>query len=235
MDSLNFQPIGHISSCYQEKFGIPRQPGLVTASKSQLILNDMFSPESIRGLEGFSHIWLHFVFHQTEEQGWKSLVRPPRLGGNKKIGVFASRSSFRPNPIGLSVVELLEIEIKKSTIILHLSGCDLLNGTPVLDIKPYLPYVDAIPEALGGFAQEKPEALLDVVFSDEAKKQCEQASFRLGEDVVLLIEQILSLDPKPSYQNPRQNEDRIYRMQLYDFDLSWQYCENNKIKVLALD
>ncbi len=235
MNSLNFQPIGYVTSCYQEKFGIPRQPGLVTAAKSQLILDDDFSEECIRGLEGFSHIWLQFIFHQTQKQGWKSMVRPPRLGGNKKVGVFASRSTFRPNPIGLSVVALSHIEVKNSLIILHLLGCDLLNKTPVLDIKPYLPYVDAIPDAVGGFATEKPETLFDVTFTDLAKKQCRQAEARLGEDIITLITQILALDPSPSYRNKREITDRIYGMKLYDFDLSWQYCENNKIKVLAIN
>jgi len=234
MNSLDFQPIGYISSCYQEKFGIPRQPGLVTAAKSQLVLSDSFGEESIRGLEGFSHIWLQFVFHQTQQHGWKSMVRPPRLGGNKKVGVFASRSTFRPNPIGLSVVELSGIEINQSKVILHLLGCDLLNKTPVLDIKPYLHYVDAIPNAVSGFAPEKPESLIEVMFTDLAMNQCELVNVRLDEDITTLITQILALDPRPSYQSNDVDQDRIYRMKLYDFDLSWQYCENNKIKVLAL-
>ena len=235
MFSSDYEPIGYLNSCYQEKFGIPRQPGLVTAAKSQLTLNDEFNEESVRGLKGFSHIWLQFVFHKTQKQGWKSMVRPPRLGGNKKVGVFASRSTFRPNPIGLSVVELLRIEVRGSQVILHLLGCDLLNKTPILDIKPYLPYVDAIPDAIGGFAKEKPESLFDVIFTDLAKYQCEQAEARLGEDISLLITQILALDPSPSYQKNTATKLRIYRMKLYDFDLSWQYCENNKIKVLAID
>jgi len=235
MQTLEFEPIGYIHSCYQEKFGIPRQPGLVTATKSQLILNKEFDQESVRGLDGFSHIWLQFVFHGNKQQEWKSLVRPPRLGGNKKVGVFASRSTFRPNPIGMSVVELIEINNKKSRVVLSLEGCDLLNNTPILDIKPYLPYVDAIPKALGGFAQEKPDSSLQVYFSDIAAVQCKDASIRLGENIELVISQILALDPKPSYQRNEQNFDRIYRMKLYDFDLSWQYCENNKIKVLAFN
>ena len=235
MHSLNFEPIAYITSCYKQKFGIPRQPGLVPASKAQLTLVDMFDEESIRELEGFSHIWLQFVFHETQAQGWKPMVRPPRLGGNKKVGVFASRSTFRPNPIGLSVVELSEIEIKQSKVILHLLGCDLLDNTPILDIKPYLPYVDSIPNASGGFAQEMPPANIDVSFTDQAKAQCKLLSDQLNEDISVLITQILSLDPKPSYQKSAENSDRIYRMKLYDFDLSWQYCENNKINVLAIN
>ena len=235
MDSLNFQPIAYITSCYQEKFGIPRQPGLVTAAKSQLIFTDSFNEESVRGLDGFSHIWIQFVFHQTQQQGWKAMVRPPRLGGNKKVGVFASRSTFRPNPIGLSVVELINVELRKSSVILNLKGCDLLNNTPVLDVKPYLPFVDALPDAVGGFATEKPTSFLEVSFTDMAKSQIEEASMRLGEDVEIVVTQILALDPKPSYQKNSTDHDRIYRMKLYDFDLNWQYCENNKIKVLAIN
>jgi len=235
MDKLEFKPIGYIVSCYKEKFGIPRQPGLVTVSKSQLLLMDSYDQDSIRGLEGFSHIWLQFVFHQTQQKGWKPLVRPPRLGGNEKVGVFASRSTFRPNSIGLSVVKLEKIEIKNSQIILHLLGSDILHDTPVLDVKPYLPYVDAILDAEGGFAHEKPESTMTVEFTDKAKVQCEQASIRLSEDISKLISQILSLDPKPSYQRNVQKTARIYSMKLYDFDLSWQYCENNKISVLAIN
>jgi len=233
MHSLDFQPIGYITSCYQEKFGIPRQPGLVSAAKSQLILANSFGEESVRGLEYFSHIWVQFIFHQTKKKGWKTMVRPPRLGGNKKVGVFASRSTFRPNPIGLSVVELENIELQKSRVVLHLRGCDLLDETPILDIKPYLPYAESIPDAKAGFASTKPE-LVEVNFTDLANVQCEKASQRLGENIHILITQILALDPKPSYQNINSQTDRIYRMKLYDFDLSWQYCENNKIKVLAI-
>ena len=235
MQSLDFQPIGYITSCYQEKFGIPRQPGLVTAANSSLTLVDSLNEESVRGLVGFSHIWIQFVFHQTQEQGWKPMVRPPRLGGNKKVGVFASRSTFRPNPIGLSVVTLKSIEICHSRVVLHLQGCDLLNDTPVLDIKPYIPYVDSLADAIGGFAQDKPKFVMDVSFSEKSRSQCELASLRLNEDVTEVIRQILALDPKPSYQQNTLDFDRIYRMKLYDFDLSWQYCENNKIKVLAID
>jgi len=239
----NFYPIGFISSCYKEKFGIPRQPNLVPAATAQLILNKEFGEESIRGLEGFSHLWINFIFHKTQEQGWKTMVRPPRLGGNKKVGVFASRSTFRPNPLGLSVVALLDCEVTARKVILHLGGCDLLDGTPVLDIKPYLPYVDNIPEAKGGFANEEPKVLHEVLFSEGAKSQCAMAEKRLtriqngqkggGWQVKQLIIQILQLDPRPSYQK-QEKSDRIYAMKLYDFDLRWQYLDDNKIKVLEL-
>ncbi len=253
METFNFSPIGTISSCYKEKFGIPRQPNLVPAATAQLILGKEFTEESVRGLEDFSHIWIQFIFHQTQAQGWKPMVRPPRLGGNAKVGVFASRTTFRPNPLGLSVVALQDIELSAGQVILHLGGCDLMDGTPVLDIKPYLPYVDNIPDTKGGFATEKPEALCEITFTDKASKQCKVINQSINKrqngqnrgrctfdgvsmacDLKTLIKQILQLDPRPSYQK-NQKSDRIYAMKLYDFDLRWQYTDNNKIKVIGLN
>ncbi|PID33741.1 MAG: tRNA (N6-threonylcarbamoyladenosine(37)-N6)-methyltransferase TrmO [Thiotrichales bacterium] len=233
MKNLTITSIGSISSCFKEKFGIPRQSGLVASAKSQLILNKCFNEECVRELDSFSHIWLHFIFHQTASQGWKPMVRPPRLGGNKKVGVFASRSPFRPNPIGLSVVELDSIEIKSSQVILHLKGCDLVDGTPVVDIKPYLPYVDAIPDSMAGYAKEKPIKKMEVLMDSEVIQACQYASIRLGENIEVLVKQLLELDPRPSYHGTT-NTQRIYSMKLYDFDLKWQYCENNTIKVLSI-
>lgn len=235
MKTLNLRPIGLISSCYKEKFGIPRQPGLVTAAQAQLILDECFDEACIRELEEFSHIWLQFVFHQTQSQGWKSMVRPPRLGGNEKVGVFASRSTFRPNAIGLSVVELINVEIKSSRVIVHIRGADLVDGTPVLDIKPYLPYVDSIPDAKAGYAVEKPRKKTTVLINKEIIEACHQASARLGSDIELLVQQLLEYDPRPSYHTNKSKSDRIYSMKLHDFDLKWQYCENDTIKVLSID
>jgi len=171
-NSYQFNAIGTIKSPYQEKFAIPRQANLVTAAKGQIVLQGSANnSELLRGIEQFSHLWLIFVFHGTAQQGWKPLVRPPRLGGNKKMGVLATRSTFRPNPIGMSVVKLdsLETHLKanKQQTILHISGLDLLNGTPILDIKPYIPYSDALADAQAGFAQQAPLALLSVKFSME--------------------------------------------------------------------
>ena len=233
MNSFNFSSIGFISSCYKEKFGIPRQPNLVKSATTELHLNKQFGEESVRGLEGFSHLWIHFVFHKTLQQGWHSMVRPPRLGGNAKIGVFASRSPYRPNALGLSVVELLSIEQQQSGIVLQLGGCDLLDKTPVLDIKPYLPYVDALPDATGGFANDLPAASMHVTFSEQAKQQCQQAEARLNQNITAVITEILCLDPRPSYQQDKISE-RVYAMKLYDFDLRWQYSENDTITVLGL-
>jgi len=231
--TFTFAPIGTISSCYKEKFGIPRQPGLVKGEQSVLHLDKKYGEESVRGLAGFSHIWLSFVFDATQKQGWKPLVRPPRLGGNQKVGVFASRSPFRPNPLGLSVVRLLSIETSSDSVLLHLDGCDLLDGTPVIDIKPYLPYVDAIPDAAAGFAPLAPAKNREISFTIEALAQCQQAEERLQTPLQSLIKAILELDPRPSYQQA-QSGKRVYSMKLCDFDLHWQYCDNNHIKVLGL-
>lgn len=237
MGTFNFTTIGMITSCYKEKFGIPRQPNLVNTAEAELILNQSFTEESVRGLDGFSYVWISFVFHATQAKGWKPMVRPPRLGGNEKVGVFASRSTFRPNPLGLSVVELKGIEFKNSVVTLKLAGCDLMDGTPVLDIKPYLPYVDAIPNAQSGFAKKSPEIKCLIEFSKKAKIESQQAGERLEQNIELLIQQILQLDPRPSYQqggNQVRNSERVYSMKLCDFDLKWIYLDDNKIKVLGL-
>lgn len=203
-------------------------------AKAQLILNEEFSEASVRRLETFSHIWLQFVFHQTQQQDWKEMVRPPRLGGNSRIGVFATRSPFRPNAIGLSVVELLSVNIKDKMMVLGLGGCDCVDGTPVLDIKPYIPYADAIPDAQASFAAKKPKKWGGVFFTQKSQQDCERASSRLKHDIKPLIESVLSYDPRPAYHRDSYNQDRVYSMKLHDFDLQWQYCENNTIKVIAI-
>ncbi|MGB8712547.1 MAG: tRNA (N6-threonylcarbamoyladenosine(37)-N6)-methyltransferase TrmO, partial [Onishia taeanensis] len=154
-DTFALSPIGRIESDYPDKFGIPRQPGLAPAARARLVLLPPYDdPLSVRGLEAFSHLWLTFVFHHSPER-WSPLVRPPRLGGNAKVGVFASRSTHRPNRLGLSLVELKGIDTDNG-VALELSGHDLLDGTPILDIKPYLPWAEARPDARAGFAPAAP-------------------------------------------------------------------------------
>lgn len=241
MDAHTFSSIGIIQSCYREKFGIPRQPRLVTEAISELELLPPYNdPNTLREIENFSHIWLFFIFHQTQSAGWKPLIRPPRLGGNKRVGVFASRSTFRPNPLGLSAVELLQINHKDDKVSLLLRGCDLVDGTPIVDIKPYIPYSDCIPEATSGFAQGAPEQLFTVNFtalaalqSDKFEAGIQQSDASLHTDLKKLIVQILQLDPRPSYQQ-QQTGERVYAMRLYNFDLRWRYCENREILVLEL-
>ena len=230
---LIFNPIGIISSPYKEKFGIPRQPGLVTAAQATLTLLPPYNqPEIVRGLEQFSHVWLIFAFHATQDQGWKPTVRPPRLGGNARLGVFATRSTFRPNPLGLSVAKLSAIQVEGSTIRLVLTGVDLLDGTPILDIKPYLPYADALPHATAGFAQNEPVATQAVSFTALASAQCAQQQVRHQTNIRELVEQILRQDPRPAYQHGHAAE-RVYAMRLYDFDLRWHYTPAG-IEVLEL-
>lgn len=231
--SVTLQAIGKISSCYKEKFGIPRQPGLVTESRAYLELLPPYNqPDSVRGLEAFSHIWLVFVFHATQEQGWKPMVRPPRLGGNTRMGVFATRSTFRPNPVGLSVAELRSVQVEGSKISLELAGVDLLDGTPILDIKPYLPYADALPQASAGFASQAPIQHHTVVFTAKAQQQCLLKGQQWQTDIQRLVEQILQQDPRPSY-HVGQQQGRVYAMRLYDFDLRWHYSTVG-IEVLEL-
>lgn len=230
---LALQPIGFIRSCYKEKFGIPRQPGLVTAAQAKLQLLPAFSqPEAFKGLEQFSHVWLIFQFHANPSASWSNTVRPPRLGGNKRLGVFATRSTFRPNPLGLSVAGLDKIEFLGQETCLHLRGIDLLDGTPVFDLKPYLPYADSILGAQGGFAEQAPTSEWEVGFTHEAQLQCAEKSLQLGTDIELLIRQILQQDPRPSYR-AQAVDARIYAMKLYDFDLQWHY-KAKLIEVIGL-
>jgi len=234
MNNFSFSPIAYISSCYKEKFSIPRQPNLVSEAKTELLLVKPYaSEEIIRGLEGFSHVWILFAFHAVPLGQWKPTVRPPRLGGNKRLGVFATRSTYRPNPIGLSVLPLLDIDFEKGEVKLILGSSDLLDGTPVLDIKPYLPYVDAVPQAKGGFASHTPEKKMTVQFSASALESCISASQRLDVDVKLFVEQLLSLDPRPSYQ-AGEVSNRIYAAHVYDFDLHWHYLDIELLEVIDL-
>ena len=226
-----FDAIGRVHSPFKEKFGIPRQPGLVPEINAVLELLPPFDrSETVSGLQGYSHIWVQFVFHQTVQDQWQPTVRPPRLGGNRRVGVFASRSPFRPNPIGLSVVKLDAVRCAAGRVELAVSGVDMVDGTPVLDIKPYIPYVDSIPDALSGFASVPPEHPLDVYVLPAAEEQ-----LRLRPDAArlrVLIKSILEADPRPAYVGESQ-PDRVYGIRLYDFDLRWR-VEGNRVEVLEL-
>jgi len=231
--SFKFKSIGIIESPYQEKFAIPRQPNLVSAAKGKVILTgEANNHDLVRDIEQFSHLWLLFVFNATQDQGWNPLVRPPRLGGNIKTGVLATRSTFRPNPIGMSVVKLDKVETKKKQTILHISGLDLLNGTPILDIKPYVPYSDAIINADAGFAQEQPETAITIVFSQQALDDLTKYKQRYS-DLTLLIEQILKQDPRPAYKQGKA-DDKVYGMSLYDLNIQWQFTSLDNILVLNI-
>ena len=217
---LTFNPIGVIHSPWKEKFAVPRQPGLVSEAWGELALYPDYSHHTIRGLEGFSFIWIIFVFHQTMDKGWHSLVRPPRLGGNEKVGIFASRSTYRPNPIGMSLVELIGIKICQQQVRLQLASLDLVEGTPVLDIKPYLPYAEAKPEAKAGYAQSSPSADMPVIFTQQAQQQLHQVESQYPR-LRKLIVQVLAQDPRPAYRR-NEEDSRHYAVLLSDFNIRWQ-------------
>lgn len=205
MAQYTFSAIGTLHSPFREKFGIPRQPGLAPHAISRLVLAPEFaSAECLTGLNGFSHLWLTFVFHATADQGWQPSVRPPRLGGNERCGVFATRSMFRPNPLGLSVVELVGIIDGADGKELLLRGADLLDGTPVLDIKPYVPYADSLPAARAGFAPAAP-TLLPVRWSENAL--ADATALALSPDLRALVDEVLAQDPRPAYRAIQQDEN----------------------------
>lgn len=225
--------IGVIHSPFKEKFAIPRQPGIIDQARGQV---ELFAPYNdincFRGIEQFSHLWLIFQFHQHTQQGWRPLVRPPRLGGNKKLGVFATRSSFRPNALGMSVVKLIAVQNHQSSVQLEVQGIDLVDGTPIFDIKPYIPYADALTQASGGFAATAPQADMPVQFSPLAQQQLTQCQRQFPE-LALLITQLLGQDPRPAYKH-KQTDDKEYGVRLHQFNLRWK-VENGVNQVIAID
>lgn len=195
--SYELRVIAHIESAFPTKFGIPRQSGLVKDLRARIVFEAPYrNRDALRGIEGFSHLWLIWVFDRAARPDWSPTVRPPRLGGNRRVGVFATRSPFRPNPVGLSSVELERVEGD----VLHVRGADLADGTPILDIKPYLPYTDAHPDALGGFAPDAPKAALSVEIAPSLLSHVPEAD-RAG------LIGVLSHDPRPRYQN---DPGRVY-------------------------
>ena len=224
------EAIAVVHSPYRQKFGIPRQAGLVPAARGWIEMLPAYSaPEMFSGVEAFSHIWLTFVFHAARGQGWRARVRPPRLGGNRRLGVFATRSPFRPNHLGLSAVELLSVE-RSVGVRLEVGGLDLLDGTPVLDIKPYLPYADAPSEARAGFADRPPRAALSVRFAAPAERSLAQRADARA--LRALLVQTLSLDPRPAYREDT-DDGRVYGTRLMDLDVRWRHAGSH-IEVLEL-
>ncbi|HEK1693457.1 TPA: tRNA (N6-threonylcarbamoyladenosine(37)-N6)-methyltransferase TrmO [Pseudomonas putida] len=221
-------PVGIVRSCFKEKFAIPRQPQLAPAARGVLELLPPFDQgEAVAGLEQVSHVWLLFLFHQALEDKPRLKVRPPRLGGNKSMGVFATRATHRPNGIGQSVVRLESVEPGR----LLLSGIDLLDGTPVLDIKPYVPYADSIAGASNLMASDAPAAIA-VHWGDSALPQAREHALRLGEPLVELIEQCLAQDPRPAYQVPPP--ERVYGVKFWDVQVRWHYPQQDVIRVLEV-
>lgn len=238
LSEITLKPIGIIHSPYGEKFAVPRQPNLVTQGQAILqLLPPYNSPDAVRGLEQFSHLWLIFHFHQIPDRNWHATVRPPRLGGNERVGVFASRATHRPNPIGLSKVELKKVEINNGEVQLVLGSVDLVDGTPIFDIKPYIAYADSEPQAISGFAQEKPSAKLHVAFSEKALQAVRSsknfAKFGINQPIEF-IREVLAQDPRPAYQQGKLS-DRIYGMHLAHHNILWQIDAQDCNKVWVID
>ena len=209
-DAFTFTPVAVMKSCFRTKFGIPRQPGLVPEALGEIEFIPPFNQENVvRGLSAFSHIWVLFVFDKSIREHWKATVRPPRLGGDKRVGVFASRSPFRPNPIGLSVVKLNEIVCKNGRVVLKVQGVDILDGTPILDVKPYIPYCDSHPDAIGGYADSEPPVQLEVEFSQKARDVCNDLEKSMP-GFASMVEKLIRTNPRPAYQDELGREYGIF-------------------------
>ncbi|WP_373974814.1 tRNA (N6-threonylcarbamoyladenosine(37)-N6)-methyltransferase TrmO [Chitinibacter sp. SCUT-21] len=224
--SYSIEPIGYVATPFADKFGIPRQPRLAPHAIGTLRLLAPYNrAECVRGLGDFSHVWLSFVFHEVAGQ-WSPTVRPPRLGGNAKVGVFASRSPFRPNSLGLSLVQLIDIDCSDG-VTLHFGGVDLVDGTPIVDIKPYIPFVESVNDAKSGFVRGEPEQLA-VEFSALAMQQITASSHSHFRQ---LITEVLAQDPRPAYAS---DPYRTYGVRLYDYDVKWR-CDGQTAWVESLE
>lgn len=226
--SLPLQAIGYLRSPFTEKFGIPRQANLIQSAQAEVELCSPFNtPDAVAGLEDFSHIWLTFGFHLNTSDKWRPMIRPPRLGGNKKVGVFASRSPFRPNNLGQSLVELRKVVIEKQKARLIIACPDLLDGTPVYDIKPYIHYADSNDQAKCAFADEQPLSVLTVTASETFISSL--STFKgYPDDLEALIREVISYDPRPAYKK-NKIDNKTYKLKLYDLDVSFKVIDNNAL------
>ena len=222
MDNITVHPIARMRSDFPTKFGIPRQAGLADELRSTVVFEPEYrNPDTLRGIEGFSHLWIIWQFSEAVRDEWSPTVRPPRLGGNTRMGVFATRSPFRPNSLGLSCVKLLGVEhTKDNGTVLHVGGADLMDGTPIFDIKPYIPYSDCHPDALGGFTDTAGDFLLDVDFPPVLLE-------KLPESKRQAAVQVLSHDPRPSYQ---RKSGRVYGLSFAGFDIRFT-VEDDRLTV----
>lgn len=206
------KPIAHIKSDFPTKFGIPRQAGIVDTLEAVVVFEPEYrNPDALRGIEGFSHLWLIWQFSEAVRDTWSPTVRPPRLGGNTRLGVFATRSPFRPNALGLSCVKLVRVEESDMGTVLRVAGADLMDGTPIYDIKPYIPYADCHPDALSGFAPDSGKKL-SVSIAEDIERKIPSAKLPA-------VIGVLENDPRPRYQN---DPDRIYTMEFAGFEISFK-------------
>lgn len=240
--SYAIDAIGRLHSCFPDKFGVPRQPGLSAAARGTIEMLPPFDrPEAFRGLAEFSHIWVSFLFHENLAKAWQPTIRPPRLGGNRRIGVFASRSSFRPNGMGLSLLKLTGVIADHSGVRLQVEGVDMIDQTPIIDIKPYLPYADVAPDARAAWADEAPGARLSVQFSSVAAATIAALMGALMGDssepayplLDRLIVEVLGADPRPAYRRGKP-DDRVYGNRLYDLDIQWRVDDDQTAWVVAV-
>ena len=226
MEKISINVIARMHSDFATKFGIPRQSGLVEELRSTIVFEPEYrNNDALRGIEDFSHLWIIWQFSEAVRQGWSPTVRPPRLGGNTRMGVFATRSPFRPNNLGLSCVRLLDVEhTEKYGTVLHVGGADLMDGTPIFDVKPYIPYSDCKPDASGGFTDQAADFLLTVDFPAELLK-------KLPEQKREAAIGVLSHDPRPSYQ---KNEERVYGLTFAGFNIRFM-VRDKLLTVLAVE
>lgn len=226
MSGCEMKIIARIKSEFPEKFGIPRQSGLVSSLKAQIIFEEEYrSVDAVRGLDEFSHLWIIWQFSKAVRDTWSPTVRPPRLGGNKRIGVFATRSPFRPNAIGLSSVKIEKIDLDgENAPVIHVSGADLMDGTPIFDIKPYLAYTDAHPDAVGGFTENVADRRLKVEFDGELINS-------VPDDIKTALCDLLAEDPRPSYQN---DSKRVYGLSFSGYEIGFT-VDKKTLKVIKLE
>lgn len=236
ISELFVKVIARIRSDFPDKFGIPRQSGLLKNLRSTIVFEPEFrNADALRGLEGFSHLWLLWIFSENVRDTWKPTVRPPRLGGNTRLGVFATRSSFRPNPLAMSCVKIESVNLTgEGAPSITVSGADLMDGTPIVDIKPYLPYADSVPEATGGFAEAVRFKKLDVDFAPELLDGTDfaanSAGIKFPADKKAALVELLSEDPRPAYQ---RSADRVYGVRFADFEIKFQ-VQGDHLTVVAI-
>ncbi|MCX2522808.1 tRNA (N6-threonylcarbamoyladenosine(37)-N6)-methyltransferase TrmO [Larsenimonas rhizosphaerae] len=224
-------PIATLAGCYPDKFGVPRQPGLAAHATATLNLLPPFNqPDCVRGLEAFSHLWLHFIFNQSPEK-WSPLVRPPRLGGNARVGVFASRATHRPNRLGLSLVELIDVQIDQG-VRLIIRGHDLVDGTPIVDIKPYLPWADSTTDARAGFAPAPPLERR-VIFSARARRAL--ADMNDSAQLEALVTEVLAQDPRPAYQHGKTGRIHGVRLNRQDIHFHAMHTPEGETVIEVVD
>lgn len=239
--NYSFAPIGYIQSCFTEKFGVAKQSMMISQARGVLKFNpDPTYRNSLNHLHEFSHLWIIFVFHKNIAKGWKPLINPPRLDAPKQVGVFASRSPHRPNPIGMSVVKIEAIDLfAPGGIELHLSGLDILDGAPVLDIKPYLAFADSFSDATQGWASQSIQKYR-VEFSPESARAIQESGSRYHPNLQALLQQMLELDPRPTSQRKRsaiesaESEGLVFAFRIFAFDVKWK-IHNKGIFVVELE